>query len=105
MAAAAPGLPARGQLGAIDTRDAPMRHAPKCRTFEVLSIGHVLGTFRQRFEERLRALVRCAQRMKPQRHLSLPKEVGKAFAEAQVSALDGPGAAAALGATACGGYK
>ena len=43
--------------------------------------------------------------MKPQRHLSLPKEVGKAFAEAQLGALDRPAAAAALGATACGGCK
>src|SRR6266404_4778044 len=43
--------------------------------------------------------------MKPQGHLSFPKEVGKAFAEAKLSALDRPGAAAALGATACGGFK
>jgi hypothetical protein len=43
--------------------------------------------------------------MKPQGHLSLSKQVGEALAEAQLSALDEPGAAAAPGATACSGYK
>src|SRR6266536_926709 len=43
--------------------------------------------------------------MKPQSHLSLPEEVGKALTEAQLAALDGLGAAATLGAAACGGCK
>jgi hypothetical protein len=43
--------------------------------------------------------------MKPQGHLSLPKEVGKAFAEAQLASLDRQPATATFGATACSGFK
>jgi hypothetical protein len=79
--------------------------ALECRTLQVLSIGHALDYPRQRFKNRLRALVCRAKRVKPKGHLSLPEEIGKALAEAQLSALDGLAASAALGATACSGFK
>jgi hypothetical protein len=43
--------------------------------------------------------------MKPQRRLALAEEIGSTLAKAQLSTLDGSGAAAALGATACSGFK
>jgi hypothetical protein len=43
--------------------------------------------------------------MKPQGRLALPKEIGHALAEAQLCALDGPGAAAAFGATGRSEFK
>src|SRR5882762_9044344 len=43
--------------------------------------------------------------MKPQRRLALAKEIGNALAKAQLSTLDGSGAATAFGATACRGFK
>jgi hypothetical protein len=43
--------------------------------------------------------------MKPQGHFSLSKQVGEALAEAKLSALNEPSAAATPGATACSGYK
>src|ERR1700682_4930283 len=43
--------------------------------------------------------------MKPQRRLALTKEIGNTLAKAQLSTLDGPGAAAALGSTACRRFK
>jgi hypothetical protein len=100
VAAAALGLPSRGSLGTVDTLEAFMRHASECRALEVPSIRHAVGCSRQRFEDRLRALIRRTQRMKPQGRLTLPKEIGNAFAKAQLSALNRLGAAAALGATA-----
>jgi predicted N-acetyltransferase YhbS len=43
--------------------------------------------------------------MKPQRHLALAKGIGQALAETQLAALNGPGTAAALGATASGRFE
>lgn len=43
--------------------------------------------------------------MKPQRRLALAKEIGNTLAKAQLSTLDGSGAAAALGAAAGRGFK
>ena len=43
--------------------------------------------------------------MEPHCHLALRKGVGKALAEAQLPALDSLSAAAALGATASGGFE
>jgi hypothetical protein len=105
LATAALGLPARRSLGAVDTLEAFARCASECHPLEALSIRYALSGCRQRFKERLRALIRRAQRMKPQGCLALPKEIWNALTEAQISALDGLGAAAALGATGCGGFK
>lgn len=43
--------------------------------------------------------------MKPEGRIALAKRIGNALAEAQLAALDGLGATAALGAAACSGFE
>src|SRR5881296_1149500 len=104
-AAAAFRLRARRALGAVDPREAPVREARARRALEALPVGHVRGRFRQGLKQRLRPLVGRAVRMEPHSHLALRKGVGQALAEAQLATLDGLNAAAALGATAGGGFE
>jgi len=82
-----------------------VREARARRALEALPLGHVRWRFHESLEQRLRPLVGRAQWMEPQRHLALRKGVGQALAEAQLPALDGLSAAAALGAAASGGFE
>jgi hypothetical protein len=105
VTAAAIGFPARRSLGTVDPPESFICLASECRALEALSIRHAAGCFCQRFKHRLRALVSRAQWMKPQRRLALAKEIGNTLAKAQFSTLNGSGAAAAFGATACRRFK
>ena len=53
-AIAAPGLPTRRSLGAVDPRQATMRQAAPRRAFQPVSIGRV--SFREDLKQRLRPL-------------------------------------------------
>jgi hypothetical protein len=57
VTAAALGLPTRRSLGSVDTLQTFMCHASGCRALEGLSVRHAVGCSRERFKERLRALV------------------------------------------------
>jgi len=103
-AAAALRLRTRRALGAVDPREAPVREARARRALQDLAIGHVHGHFDKGLKKRLGPFVRSARRMEPHRHLTVRKRVGQTLAEAQLAALDNPSAAAALGATASGGF-
>jgi hypothetical protein len=105
VAAAAVGFPTRGSLGAVDPLESFICRACECRAFKGLSIGHAVGCSGQCFKHWLRSLVSRAQRMKPQRRFALTEQIGNTLAKAQLSTLNGSGAAAALGATACRRFK
>src|SRR6266852_4782043 len=85
--------------------DEPDAQARARRALEALPVGHVHWRFHQGLKQRFRPLVGRARRMEPHRHLALRKGVGQALAEAQLSTLDALSAAAALGATAGGGFE
>jgi len=48
---------------------------------QMLSIGQRLKRFPKGLKDRFRPLVRCAQRVKPQRHFSFGKRIGQTFTE------------------------
>ena len=60
VAAAALGLSTPRSFGTVDTLEAFVSHASECHALEAISIRDAHGCFRQRFKERLRALVSCA---------------------------------------------
>ena len=105
MAAAAPGLAGRRPLGTVDARSAMVRRTSARGTLQSISIRYVLKTVAEPFKELLWPLVGCARRMEPHYHVPFRKEVRKALAETQLSALDGPVATAALRAAARSPYK
>jgi hypothetical protein len=105
MAAAAPGLAGRRPLGTVDARSAVVRRTSPRGTLQSISIRYLLESVAEPFKELLGPLVGRARRMEPHRHLPFSKEVGKALAETQLSALDEPVATAALRATARSPYE
>jgi len=105
MAAAAPGLAGRRPLGTVDARSALVRRTFARGTLQSVSIGYVLESVAEPLKELLRPLVGRARRMEPHYHLAFRKQVGKALAETQLSALDEPVATATLRATARSPYE
>ena len=100
--AATRGLPAGGPFRTIDARNASECYGLLGRALQAFSVRDGFDGLRQRLQQGLRAFVCRAQRMEPQSHFAFAKQVGKAFSEAQLAALDGLRTAAALGATTCG---
>ena len=72
-----------------------MPHACLRHALQGFTIGRDLRRG-DRFEQRFRTLVGGTQGMEPQRHLALPVGTGKTLAKAQLPALNGSIAAAAL---------
>ena len=104
-AAAALGLAARGPLGPVDPGEAVLGQAAAGGALQGLTLGQVHGGFLQGLEKRLRPFVGRAGGMEPEGHLPFAEGVGQALAEAQLSELDEPAAAPALGATARSGFE
>src|SRR5688572_2850037 len=99
---AALGLAARRALGSADTRQAPVRALLARRLLEALMFRDRVARLREALEQRFRSLVGGTERMKPDRHLSIGERIRQPLAESQLAARDRHGAAAALGAPACG---
>src|SRR5207247_8717605 len=102
VAMAAFGLAGRSTLGAADPGQAPGGRVAAGRTLERLRIGRALTRLREGLEHRLGPFVGGAQRVEPERRLTLREGVGDALAETHPPLLDGPPATAALGATGRG---
>src|SRR5260221_4359564 len=98
-------LPGGRDLRAVDALQAMPREGEASGALERLAAGHLGCRAGQAFEQHIRALVRRAHRMEPAGHLAPSERVWQAFAEAQLSPLQGLPAAATLGAPGGGGFE